>query len=125
MAVILTGRELKDFWNDDRNWPLDGYADDLLIHTDLRAAKHELDCYQWSKFDRPIEELPDWASVRIDHGMIFDSNGAYKKELCDAVTRWLSSRTDILTLISAQIPLEAVQAVNDAILAVGGRMLQS
>ena len=123
MAVILTGRELKDFWNDDRNWPLQGYADDLLIYADLRAAKHEIDCYQWSKFDRPIEELPDGASVRIDYGAIFDCNGAYKEELCDAVTRWLSSRTDVLTLVSAQVPPAAVQTVKDAILAVGGRIL--
>lgn len=111
MSVKMTGVEFKKFMDDKTFWPEGAYYEDEEMF--VNGVRLEMDL--------PPENVKDSDSIAIRGGFVYLKDGDYVSSFVTFTKRWLKQQTCSIVLV--EVPKEHLEAVTNAILTAGGRIL--
>ena len=117
MTVKISGKDFKQWYCDDTEWPKDAYHEDETIKINGRPRSFELD---------ELQTVSDSAEISLRGGRIYTDCYAGKSVSMEgALRQWLKQKSheEAFERILVEIPKGTREGFSDHVEAIGGRVL--
>jgi hypothetical protein len=120
MAVTLTGKEFKAFYEDPQVWKdPSSYVDEMQIFVDGKIFDGQRDDGQY--VEGHVEDIHDHAQVKVEYGTFCANADAEGEDVCTTIRRWKKAQTTRTLLV--EVDVAKLDAFKAAIKAAGGKVL--
>lgn len=110
MSVVMSGQEMKEYYDDTEAWPEGSYHDDTIILIDGKQTEAV-----------DVETLSTTAVVEIRYGLVFLPDGN-DVDFVEHAQKWKDKRAGVYGQF--YVPKDKLTAVVEAIKAAGGRIVE-
>ncbi len=121
MAVTLTGKELKAFYEDPIVWKdPSSYVDEMQVLVDGQVFDGQRDTGEYVEGN--VEDIPDQAQVKVEYGTFCANADSEGEDICTTIRRWKKAQTTRTLLV--EVDATKLDALKAAIKAAGGKVLE-